>query len=521
MNLTDKLSQEELITIEKWITQCAFDGDPNKEYRNPVTDILQPWSSAKSRYLYQVMGQELILTKEIEYSKGAEELEEQIDDTLFAYDYDKGESVFEFVTAYNELTGYNGPLPCNWNVERLMTPYNLASNRWQHSAFTIEIPDQNPIRVVQGAKITKILGKLAKAFNLPGFEEFRIAHSQVLNQKKLVGELRLSIHPLDFMTMSDNDCGWTSCMNWGDWGEYRQGTVEMMNSDCVVCAYLTSKTPMMMPGGVEWSNKKWRQLFIVSKDVITGVKGYPYQNPELVKIVLEWLRELTATNLSWNYNDQIYQYAQGESFKFNGDNYYLSFHTHNMYNDFGCEHYALINPDVHDNIIMNYSGYSECMCCGCIDIDLDGESSLVCLECEEVFRCAECGGRYDLDEMHEVDGQYYCEYCYDHYISECAICGSVHRNYNTYTVHLASEDFIYTAASFSIDLCDDCVNDMQENAKGHWQKYFKRLYEQQRGYGRYLYVDANECTKEGLDLFGFDSVEHFKECARGPYVLRT
>ena len=38
--------------------------------------------------------------------------------------------------------------------------------------------------------------------------------------------------------MSDNDYGWDSCMGWMNEGEYRLGTVEMMNSPCIVVAYI-------------------------------------------------------------------------------------------------------------------------------------------------------------------------------------------------------------------------------------------------------------------------------------------
>ena len=75
----------------------------------------------------------------------------------------------------------------------------------------------------------RVLSKIATAYNLPGFEDFRIAQSLVTNQANLKGYITLSIHPLDYMTMSDNNCGWDSCMSWQEEGCYRQGTVEMMN----------------------------------------------------------------------------------------------------------------------------------------------------------------------------------------------------------------------------------------------------------------------------------------------------
>lgn len=513
MSLIKTLSMEEMIAIENRITAHAFDGSPKKEYRQPVEKILEPWQTAKSQFLYRMFGEQLILSKEIEFAKSADMLEEQIAEEMF----DSRSAVSKpFIDAYYGLCSYNGELHGNWNAERLIGCWNLALNRWDHTEFTIPVKEGNDIRVQRGAKISKILGKIAKAYNLPGYEEFRILHSQILNQKKLTGHLCLSIHPLDFITMSDNDNGWTSCMNWEDWGEYRQGTVEMMNSQYVICAYLDSKTPYMLKGGFEWSNKKWRELFIVSKDVITGVKGYPYQNEYIVAEVLKWLRELAETNLNWKYGDQVYEYCQGEDFFFNGneDKHHLLFHTDNMYNDFGRSHYAYINPDLDENFNLNYSGVSECMCCGNTLIELDGESGLVCLECEEVYRCVECGGRYDGDDLIDVNGHLYCSDCYHHYIEECPICGDEHRTYDMVALTIAqSKDEICFGRSYTeISVCDDCVIEaLRGQPSERWSKYFSNVYEAYRGFARYVYVVANECTEAGLELFGFDSLEEFKE----------
>ena len=49
-----------------------------------------------------------------------------------------------------------------------------------------------------------------------------------------------------------------------DEGSYRLGTVEMMNSPMVICAYLSGKNQMDINGVYEWNSKKWRAWAIVS-----------------------------------------------------------------------------------------------------------------------------------------------------------------------------------------------------------------------------------------------------------------
>ena len=61
-------------------------------------------------------------------------------------------------------------------------------------------------------------------------------------------------------------------MSWFEKGEYRQGTVEMMNSECVVVAYLESTTNMTIRDG-EWNSKRWRELFVVDENVLANGAG--------------------------------------------------------------------------------------------------------------------------------------------------------------------------------------------------------------------------------------------------------
>ena len=138
------------------------------------------------------------------------------------------------------------------------------------------------------------------------YEAFRIWHSMLFNSAKMTGNLCLSIHPLDYITMSENDEGWSSCMNWHDEGCYRRGTIEMMNSKYVLVAYVKSENnEIYMGNDNHWNSKKWRSLFYLDKDIITSIKGYPYQHPALVKVIIEKLEELAEANLGYMYGHKL------------------------------------------------------------------------------------------------------------------------------------------------------------------------------------------------------------------------
>lgn len=508
--LSHKLVNEERQAMIDFISEYAY----CSVIRDRIADIdsiLSFWNVAKKKYLYQMFGQKFILTKDLNYSKGLEELSEEIESELFWY----GAPASHFIRAYRMLTSWDGPLQHNYEVDSLLDSYTLASNTYTGDNFSIPLPNGTTLQINKGCKVSKILGKIAAAFKLEGYEQFRIAHSQVLNQKCLKGKLCISIHPLDYMTMSSNDCGWTSCMDWTDEGEYRRGTVEMMNSPMVIVAYLTAKEPYRV-GDLEWSNKKWRQLFIVNKDIITGVKAYPYYNENLEKVVCEWLRDLAKENLGWIYADKYIEYRHSQTTNLDCVDYpfRITFHTGVMYNDFGSiEHHGFINPNIVSEYHCTYSGVANCMCCGEANVNFDGdEHSLVCMYCEHAVRCYDCGDRRDVEDMYELDGDYYCEYCYDHVASNCEICNETHHNNCCYDIHLArkmDDGNYYIMKYICITVCEECFQKL--NGKNQYTKSNAELHNCEHYWSTYYFILADECTEKGLNLFGFDSMEELNE----------
>lgn len=237
--------------------------------------------------------------------------------------------------------------------------------------------------------------------------------------------LCLSIHPLDYMTMSDNSCGWSSCMNWYD-GEYHAGTVEMMNSPAVIVAYLKSSEDFDMTCGdygteeEYWTNKKWRNLFIVQDDFIVGVKGYPYNSSRLNKIVFEKLKALSKVE----YDSEIKKVNKNHRIQVGDTSVYLQ--TELMYNDtYGLETEYIVskNPQIKgDNVTFLYSGQAFCSECG---EPLNLTSYTICAKCNGFVQCIDCGEWINPeheDYCFKYEGEYYCQPCYDNMFHYCDLC---------------------------------------------------------------------------------------------------
>ena len=464
--LIDLISNREMMAMDNWREDYGLieDSTPNYHYPANMSVILREWERSKSEHLAKLFGNQLILEKEFSYKRPFCDIEQDICDYLIDGYKTLGRenrTGREFFEAYHKFINakYDEFAAATENccgLYRLVTSNCLTSNIFDGKTFYLPLEDGKKLKVEKGCKVSKTLGKIAKHFNLPGYEDFRICLSYILNQKELTGTVHLSIHPLDYMTMSDNTYDWDSCMSWVSHGSYRQGTIEMMNSKTVVVAYLTGEDEMDMGRSPEWTpnnrdylkwnSKRWRQLFVVDKKAIASVKSYPWAHSELSQLIVEWLKELAEERLGWTYGDitdkGIGERHYIESFPEEKNGFSLTFINGCMYNDFGSTtHYICLSDDIKADDIKGsndpecdwvkpwleipYSGKSQCIICGCLDPELDSEICLACNDCQEIRRCDHCG-EYICGETYEIDGLTLCEHCWDHKVINCEVCDEEH-----------------------------------------------------------------------------------------------
>ena len=417
----------------------------------PRTILSKAWAPAKGD-LFDLFGEQLILSKEVELNMDIDILTREFEDRI-----DNGGPIWNFMDKllykkYDELCyANNGSSELYYAINQNLSAHSLATNEvdeWCRLASGT-LPDGTKIAFTKGAKIMRIYAKIAHAFHLDAeFEAARLEHSQILNQKNLTGELCLSIHPLDYSTMSDNSNNWGSCMSWEDYGEYRQGTVEMMNSPSIIVAYLKSDKDELINGRFSWNSKKWRELFIVHPDLITGIKGYPYQCTQLESVVIDWLRELAKKNWECEYGE-TYEWRNCSTTKAGCT---LRFETNQMYSDFGSrngEHTHLLAEGTElwseATYYFNYSGLSQCMCCGSVDDGFEHEGSLNCYGCIRSYTyCEDCGCKIrDEDDICYVNGIPYCHDCYGYHYTEDIITGEERDTNNRSFVQIVPDDAGY------------------------------------------------------------------------------
>lgn len=501
---------------------------------------LREWASNKQDLFDRVFHGDKLILKDDEpfsFSKSIGQIEYEIEST-------KGQTLLEnFVKAYGEFLykvlrpglqkeyGYdiydydNMPLSVmgmSKSFKSLIDPKVLAK-KVVETSFSIPSWDSHKeIKINSGTKVITALKKINKEYNFvdeEGLQDFINKYSNFFTQQTIKGTLCLSIHPLDYITMSENTYGWDSCMNWYkyiyhddgtaelNYGCYRRGTVEMMNSPNVIVAYLDADTPMTI-NGVEWNNKRWRCLFIVEDNCILSVKSYPYYNEELTKKAINMIKEQGK----YEFDNDLISYTNNDTpgksidvhkkFLQCADGHRINLVTNAMYNDFGRyqPHWCYHNNFEKDYTI-NYSGPALCCWCG---KDLSDETYDFCGDDKEsILSCSDCAMEEDEESYCDCCGEVFNEkdgyWVADGHVCEDCFC--TEYDYSSYMEeYYRIDDLDYCYVSFEAGSYSSRYNTkiiIPHKYFDNIKTYFKEVYE----FNGIKYVKADEVIRNPDLLF--------------------
>ena len=500
INLIDKLTELDKKRIENYVLAYgATEGFVG------VDKWLQDWSHANQK-LYKLLGGQLIVKKELKLAKNKEILLEQFKWLFFDTDFfdtlkdfksfycavradEFDVHIFDYLTKKEDNFLKSGMFNViNFLTENSDKAVDVFINDAIETGFKIVAPySGKTFQVQKGMKPVRALKKIVDFFKAEAsanpdyakrvalqlkrvdneYEQFRVKASMIFNDKFITGKLCISIHPLDYITMSDNSLDWSSCMSWTSEGCYRVGTIEMMNSNNTLCCYVEGENPFCFKkelhilqnnfseyGKTEeeiakikqeikeiretasedylWNNKKWRVLAYINKDIVMTGKSYPYYNEDLDKKLLSFLVELAGSNMSWQYEfgPELYQDMKHIHSKYtlevNRDwiryggakKHNIIWDTRGMYNDMlnaNTYQYWCYRNKVNHNKIYSVSGKATCLCC-----------------CKSIISESDYDD-YDYNERFNNAGATVCEDCSVIY-GGCDICESVNNNEKHYKI---------------------------------------------------------------------------------------
>ena len=302
--------------------------------------------------------------------------------------------------------------------------------------------------------------------------------SELIQQNKVTGTLCFSVHPLDYLSISENTHKWRSCHSLD--GDFATGNLNyMVDSSTVVC-YLKSKEDAILPHfpeNVPWNSKKWRMLLFFSQDYYMMFHGrqYPFVseagnefvNDKLMPLVCKLKKpaywELNSGSKCYNscFNDL---YPVGRS---------LIERTRLIKDGQNTYHYNdLLSSTVYTNLKYSYY-YSYPSLYPSGETSEETTKFIIGEDCP----CPVCGGtNSDYEE-----GNLCCEECRDHYIGEsynnaieCGICGNITSLSQMFWLPYSE---IQVCGSCFVDLphCDCCgVRDTEEYIKIDTETNLKR-----------------------------------------------
>ena len=442
--------------------------------------------------------------KVISYSQGIPEPET---DKLFA---DWLEAKRDFIEAFGGQLIYEWPEKVSFELGsrekslRLDDFIGVLENRYENydlaefvrankeGFFSNQVVE--PYTTSKGDTIPKGM-KLLRAFKFfesdaNALEAEQNAASMIIQEDKIEGTLCLSVHPLDFLSTSENTHNWRSCHALD--GEYRSGNLSHMIDHSTFICYLKSSKDEKLPNfppDVPWNSKKWRVLFYMSDrwDMIFAGRQYPF---------------CTETGLDFVKN-KVFPRANLGDFSSWIDKKYCGFKDKDVYSNFSHSYVPVVDGLVAlDELVINepgslqfndvlssscydalyaykkvecFGGYKyapmhkftrfhiggKCNCTRCGKYPIEITSSFMCNDCEleygdsedDMFAyCPCCGSRYYYDDGVWVEGdeECVCPSCADRETTICDCCGT--RHYTSAMVYSRKHNKY---------LCPECWDEMQ------------------------------------------------------------
>ena len=366
-------------------------------------------------------------------------------------------------------------------------------------------------------KVIRKGSKLVKAFrhfvkdNDRSLFDIQNEASRIIQEDKIEGTLCLSVHPLDFLSLSENTYNWRSCHSLD--GEYRAGNLSyMMDKNTFIC-YLKGADNIELvafPQEVKWNSKKWRVLLYLSDDwnMIFAGRQYPFESKTGMDIVLKDLLPAVKICNSDNDNSRYNKFSWADWNNVIIDSCVLTNSIHldfeSMYVPVGTELMPLdelfavgdgaknYNDVLHsscykpiytfrymkhfwadeggslmthrDSTKFNIGGFTYCLRCGEKEC-LTGADTMMCEKCEleygtsenDLFTtCDSCGRRIYTDEVYAVGDEGWCQHCFDKYAHRCEVCGEA-----------VYEDQIHYHEPTQQYVCDYCLEDLNERKENY------------------------------------------------------
>lgn len=239
-------------------------------------------------------------------------------------------------------------------------------------------------------------------------DKLAIEKSKIKQSSGGEGKLAISIHPNDFLTLSDNDSGWGSCYTLSKLSSYAGSTTTLMQTPSVFVVYFHSGSNSFLKSEEYegWNSKTWRMLAYLTPEGLMFGNQYPFSSSfledEAISMVLEQLEEVYIENpmveYTTNKSDAVYNDLERKNSN------YRRFVSEENFDRVKNIHV----PIIEDKMCMfsaewyrPYSGSVSQITIGRGHVNLES-----CSECGEIFAESDLDENYNCEDCREEYNEY-------------------------------------------------------------------------------------------------------------------
>ena len=380
------------------------------------TNLLKQWKSAKKKFISRDGNTIYRSTEKFTFKTDKNSNEQNFNNFLKdIYCYTDDANFICFLKE-NKDTFFENKVSVAW------PNYNIPVGAKLSKSFTKFFEDKNFVKILQDIA------------------------SRYMQLTQVSGYLYLSVHPMDYLTLSENAANWSSCHSLD--GDYRCGNLSYMVDNTTIVAYLATNEMQhfkCLPENVKWFSKKWRMLIHINtnSDIIYYNKQYPFEHKTIFGRITDMVHQIFfPAELRCVYDSMAFRKVETRNGprtlpevnfitedKIFPASKVISSGTENslFFND--LRHSASYLPIVDvpagfpiGENTMNITIGKEpcCPVCGHHNSYMSSHNML-CNNCihekcayDEFYTyCAECGHRiYPSDKAYEMDGITVCKSCY-------------------------------------------------------------------------------------------------------------
>lgn len=290
----------------------------------------------------------------------------------------------------------------------LRTAVSEYSSTLSEDALEV-IRTRGGIKCAAGQKTSRIIGKLCREFGVDRHERYNAVFAQLsdsLNPLQMLKTALLSLHPCDFLEMSNKDNTWTSCHNLED-GSYQAGALSYMTDDVSMIFYTVDPE---VSDHFYRAPRRSRQMFFYKDSTLFQSRLYPQDMSEPMDLYRSIVQKAIAACLGvpnrWilkkKREDVNGCCTSGEGSRQYPDyNYYGNISM--LKTADSLSHFVIGKP-------------SLCVCCG----QPYKQGHLKC-RCEDTVVCKDCGQTVSMKNARYIEGAYHCNAC----LHICAVCGAL------------------------------------------------------------------------------------------------